>query len=57
MLIGYARVSTLGQNLEVQKEVLMAEGCEVIYEEKKTGTDRRRSQLEKMLLEKELVLN
>lgn len=51
MLIGYARVSTLGQNLEVQKEILLAEGCEVIYEEKKTGTDRRRSQLEKMLEE------
>ncbi|HBN22813.1 MAG TPA: resolvase [Holosporales bacterium] len=51
MLIGYARVSTVGQNLEVQKEILLAEGCEVIYEEKKTGSDRRRFQLEKMLVE------
>lgn len=49
MLIGYARVSTTGQNLEVQKEILTKEGCEKIYEEKKTGTDRCRVQLEKML--------
>ena len=49
MKIGYARVSTRGQNLEVQKEILLAEGCEIIYEEKKTGTDRKRPELTKML--------
>ncbi len=49
MLIGYARVSTTGQNLESQIEHLQAEGCERIFQEKLTGFDRRRPQLEKML--------
>lgn len=49
MLIGYARVSTTGQNLESQIEHLQAEGCETIFQEKLTGFDRRRPQLEKML--------
>ena len=51
MLIGYARVSTIGQNLDVQKEKLKQAGCEKIYQEKRTGFDRRRPQLEKMLQE------
>lgn len=49
MLIGYARVSTTGQNLESQIEHLQTEGCDTIYQEKLTGFDRRRPQLEKML--------
>ena len=49
MLIGYARVSTTSQNLESQIEHLQAEGCETIFQEKLTGFDRRRPQLEKML--------
>ncbi len=49
MLIGYARVSTTGQNLESQSEHLQAEGCDTIFQEKLTGFDRRRPQLEKML--------
>jgi len=49
MLIGYARVSTTGQNLEAQIEHLQAEGCDKIFQEKLTGFDRRRPQLEKML--------
>lgn len=49
MLIGYARVSTTGQNLESQIEHLQAEGCEVIFQEKLTGFDRHRPQLAKML--------
>lgn len=34
----YARVSTVAQELAIQTEVLEKEGCEVIYEEKFTGT-------------------
>ena len=49
MLIGYARVSTTGQNLESQIKHLQAEGCDTIFQEKLTGFDRRRPQLEKML--------
>ena len=51
MLIGYARVSTTGQNLESQVEHLQGEGCNTIFQEKLTGFDRRRPQLEKMLSE------
>ena len=51
MLIGYARVSTVGQNLDVQLEKLNQVGCKKIYQEKHTGFDRRRPQLEKMLKE------
>lgn len=49
MLIGYARVSTTGQKLETQIEQLKNAGCERIYQEKRTGYDRKRVQLEKML--------
>ena len=48
MLIGYARVSTTGQNLESQIEHLQGEGCNTIFQEKLTGFDRHRPQLEKM---------
>ena len=49
MIIGYARVSTLGQNLDSQKDKLIDQGCEKVFEEKFTGTDRKRVQLERML--------
>ncbi|MEE9271659.1 MAG: recombinase family protein [Robiginitomaculum sp.] len=49
MIIGYARVSTIGQNLDIQNEHLEKAGCDIIYHEKRTGFDRRRPQLEKML--------
>lgn len=37
LLIGYARVSTSGQDLETQKEILENEGCEKLFVEKVTG--------------------
>ena len=37
MKIGYARVSSAGQNLDVQQEKLLAFGCEKLYLEKQSG--------------------
>jgi len=51
MLIGYARVSTTGQNLDSQQDQLKQAGCEKIFEEKLTGADRKRPQLTRMLKE------
>ncbi|WP_186673908.1 recombinase family protein [Sporosarcina sp. BP05] len=46
---GYARVSSAGQDLEVQLQALESEGCTVIYKEKFTGTTKERPQLKEVL--------
>ena len=49
MKIGYARVSTLDQNLDRQRDQLRQDGCERIYEEKASGARSDRPELERML--------
>ena len=49
MKIGYARVSTMDQNLEAQVEVLQKEGCDQIFQEKCSGSSRDREELKKAL--------
>jgi len=49
MKYGYARVSTVAQELEVQLEALKSEGCEIIYSEKFTGTKTDRPELNEVL--------
>jgi DNA invertase Pin-like site-specific DNA recombinase len=46
---GYARVSTTGQSLEVQLAELKAAGATKIFQEKVTGKNRERAQLERVL--------
>ncbi len=38
--IGYARVSTLDQDLEIQQQRLLAEGCQIVRCEKISGASR-----------------
>lgn len=40
MKYGYARVSTVGRNLEAQIEMLEKENCDIIFQDKFTGTQK-----------------
>lgn len=51
MIYGYARVSTLAQDLESQLQALKSEGVEKIYQEHFTGTKADRPQLNMLLRE------
>ncbi|KXV61747.1 MULTISPECIES: recombinase family protein [Acetobacter] len=47
--IGYARVSTVGQTLDIQMKTLKEFGCVKIYREKASGANAERSQLKKLI--------
>ncbi len=49
MLIGYARVSTQDQNLELQIEALTKAGCKKIFDDKVSGSRSERPGLTKVL--------
>lgn len=49
MKIGYARVSTTDQNLEIQLNALNQAGCQRIYQEKVSGAKRDRPELQRLL--------
>lgn len=41
MLVGYARVSTLDQSLDLQRDALCGAGCKRIFEERASGASAR----------------
>lgn len=49
MLIGYVRVSTIDQNLELQLEALNRLDCDQIFEDKISGAKSKRPGLDKMM--------
>lgn len=49
MIIGYARVSTQDQNLDLQLQALKDYGCERIYQESVSTRKNKREQLERCL--------
>lgn len=50
-LIGYARVSTEDQSLELQRQALEKAGCLNIYEEKVSGAAKKRPQLDLAIMD------
>jgi DNA invertase Pin-like site-specific DNA recombinase len=49
MKIGYARVSTLDQHLDLQLQALKKARCAKIFREKMSGTNRSRTELQRLL--------
>lgn len=49
MKIGYARISTSDQNLDLQLDALKQAGCERIYSDTITGTSTKRPEFDKLL--------
>lgn len=49
MLVGYARVSTADQNLDLQLSALQQAGCEKIYQDQVSGTKVHRPGLSMVL--------
>ena len=49
MLIGYARVSTQDQNLDLQIDALTNAGCKKIFHEKTSGSRAERPEFSKAL--------
>jgi DNA invertase Pin-like site-specific DNA recombinase len=44
-VVGYARVSSTGQDLSVQLEKLEKGGCKKVFKEKRSGVDAGRPEL------------
>ena len=49
MLVGYARISTQDQNLDLQRDALLKAGCQKFFEDKVSGTRADRPGLNKAL--------
>lgn len=49
MLIGYARVSTQDQNLDLQRDALLKAGCDQVFEDTISGTCAVRPGLDRAL--------
>src|SRR5208337_4914441 len=49
MNIGYARVSTVDQNLDLQMQALRKVGCKKIFREKVSGASRERPEFQRTL--------